>query len=128
MAWKHPDWEESEGITHSKLCGNPDPGHGGDDWPRIVVLDLSSEDFEEFDNNPVKFCREHNLFPEQPVLWASGCARPPLGKGIPQPAPDTRWTVTVNHAKVSMATSAAVPQSFIGPPPDDGDDNGGQPA
>jgi hypothetical protein len=124
MAWKHADWEttlpdEGSGVPLLRLCGNPDPDHPDEDWPRVAVLDLSDEEFRVFDDNPFKYSRVHNLFPEQPILWMSDCVKPPVGKGIPQAAPGTRWTVIINHARVSMATCAATPQKFVAPPKGD---------
>jgi hypothetical protein len=109
MAWKHPDWEDADCGKISRLCGNSDSGHQGDDWPRVVVLHLSADEFKLFDDNPLEYARDHQLFPDQPIMWMASCAKPPYGKGVPQPVPGTGWTVTIVHAKPSSAASAGVP-------------------
>ena len=97
---QHPDWDEDVNKPHL----HPD-------WPRTVLLDLSAEQFKEFDQNPLAFAKKYNLFPEQPILWISDCAKPPRGKGIPQATNSSRWTVVVPHGSLSIATCAACPQS-----------------
>lgn len=109
MAWMHPDWEDVECGQISSLCGNPDTGHGGDDWPRVLILHLSAEEFELFDANPLEYARDNNLFPDQPIMWMAACAKPPLGVGIPQAVLGTAWTVTIIHARPSSGACAAVP-------------------
>lgn len=115
MAWKHSKWDKAKGVQVARLCANPDPKHRGEDWPRVAVLDMSAQEFAEFDNDPLKFAQKYSLYPEQPIQWMSTCAKPPLGIGVPEAAPGTRWTVTILHAKVSMATCAATPQEFVLP-------------
>jgi hypothetical protein len=97
---EHPDWPKA--VNKTDL--HPD-------WPRIVLLDLAAEQFKEFDQNPLEFSKKYNLYPEQPVLWATPCAKPPLGKGIPKALDSSRWTVVLNHGADSIFTSAACPQS-----------------
>ena len=109
MAWTHLDWEGEDDLQVTRFCGNPDGDHDGDDWPRVVILHLSAEEFLLFDQDPVEYARENDLFPEQPIRWMSGCAKPPVGDGIPQAAEGTSWTVIINHGKPSLATSAAIP-------------------
>jgi len=97
---KHPEWRQH--VNKSDLCP---------DWPQIVVLDLTAEQFEEFHNNPIAFAEEYKLFPEnQKIKWMSHPAMPPTGKGIPQAPEGVRWTVVVNHCHASSATAAACPQ------------------
>jgi hypothetical protein len=112
MAWEELKWDTSKGVKVARLCGNSERGHA-DHWARVVILDLSAEEFEEFDDNPVKFARDHELYPEQPILWMPDCAKPPFGKGIPKAAPNTRWTVLINHGPKSAATGAAIPRTFL---------------
>jgi hypothetical protein len=108
MAWMHPDWDDVECGQISNLCGNPDTGHGGDDWPRVLILHLSAEEFELFDANPLEYTRDNNLFPDQPLMWMGACAKPPVGIG-PQAVLGTPWTVTIIHARPSSGACAAVP-------------------
>jgi len=109
MAWMQPDWDEEGDFPVARLCGNPDSDEADEDWPRIAILHLSAEEFVLFTANPIRYLRDHHVFPEQPVEWISDCMRPPLGKGIPQAAPGTGWTVVVNHGKPSIASSSAIP-------------------
>jgi len=118
MAWNEVNWETSKGVKVARLCGKPGPDHK-DHWPRVVILDLSAKQFEKFKDNPLKFAQEQNLYPEQPILWMPCCCMPPVGQGIPQPAPGTRWAVIFLHGKVSTATCAAIPCDFL--PLDDDD-------
>jgi hypothetical protein len=97
---EHPDWPQDVNKTHL----HPD-------WPRVVLLDLTAEQFEDFCHNPLAFAQEYNLYPEQPILWMSPCALPPIGKGIPRAAHGSRWTVLINHGHMSTATCAACPQT-----------------
>ena len=94
----HPDWQED--VNKSNL--HPD-------WPRIVLLDLSTEELEEFEKDPLAFDRKYKLFPEQPIRWISHCAKPPIGDGIPKAAKHSRWTLVVHHSKPSVATCCASP-------------------
>ena len=96
----HPDWPRA--VNKKDL--QPD-------WPRVVILDLTAEQFSEFDRDPLAFTKKYNLYPEQPVLWMSHCAKPPLGKGIPRAADSSRWTVVLNHGSDSIFTCAACPHS-----------------
>ena len=98
-----PDWPQA--VNKTDLCPN---------WPRIVILDLSAEQFSEFDRNPLAFATKYNLYPEQPILWMSDCAKPPLGQGIPHATESSRWTVVINHSKPSTGACAACPQSTTG--------------
>jgi len=103
-------WEEERGVRflrlyRTDLCP---------DWPRIVVLDLSAEQFDEFHRNPLTFAENYHLYPEQPIRWSSHVAMPPVGEGIPRAAKGSRWTVVLNHCKASVSTSSACPQSVTG--------------
>jgi hypothetical protein len=108
MKHKTAAWEEpAPGVKVLKLWEtdlNPD-------WPRVVMLDLTVERFTEFDKNPLAFARLHELYPDQPILWMTPCAKPPLGKGIPRATDSSRWMVVINHGHESIATSAACPQT-----------------
>lgn len=110
MAWMDPEWENAEGVKVLRICANPELGHAGDKhWPRAVLMDLSSEQFNEFQREPLRFAQKHKLYPEQEILWMTDCARPPVGKGIPKAAPGTHWIVVLIHTIRSMATAAACP-------------------
>jgi hypothetical protein len=97
---QHPDWDKDVNKTHL----HPD-------WPRVVMLHLTAEQFREFDKDPLAFSKKYNLFPEQPILWISSCAKPPLGQGIPQATDSSPWTVTIPHGPDSIATCAACPHT-----------------
>jgi hypothetical protein len=105
MNLSKPKWEErAPDIRVLKLYGselNPD-------WPRIVVLDLTAERFQEFEQDPLAFDRKYSLYPDQPTLWVTQCAKPPLGQGIPRAAESSRWTVVLVHGKDSCLACAAV--------------------
>jgi hypothetical protein len=99
-----PVWEElAPGVSVLRLYRtelNPD-------WPRIVILDLSADKFQEFENDPVGFENTYKIYPEQPVLWASTCQKPPEGKGIPKVPKGSGWIVAALHAKASTLSPAA---------------------
>jgi len=96
----YPDWPQA--VNKTDL--HPD-------WPRAVMLDLTAEQFSEFDRDPLAFAKEYKLYAEQPISWISPCAKPPCGKGIPQAAESSRWTVVIIHGHLSYATCAACPQT-----------------
>jgi hypothetical protein len=98
-----PDWPEA--VNKSDLCP---------DWPRVVILDLSAEQFSEFEKDPLAFAEKYNLYPEQKILWFGHCSKPPIGKGIPRATETSRWTLVINHCKTSVGTSAACPQCTTG--------------
>jgi hypothetical protein len=100
---QHPDWP--------KDVNKEDLHH---DWPRIVVLDLTAEQFKEFDQDPLAFANKYNLYPEQPLLALSHCARPPHVKGNPGPPVAANWMVVVVHPSPSMGVCAAAPQNTTG--------------
>ena len=108
MNGKPAAWEElPSGVKVLKLWEtdlNPD-------WPRVVMLDLTVERFGEFDKNPLVFAKKHELYYDQPILWMTPCAKPPVGKGIPRATESSRWTVVINHGHESIATCAACPQT-----------------
>jgi hypothetical protein len=99
---QHGDWPQN--VNKSDL--HPD-------WPRIVVLDLKAEEFAEFDRDPLGFAQNHNLFPEQPIVWMSQCAKPPFGEKVPLPADGSGWTVIIVHGRQSLAACAACPQELM---------------
>ena len=82
------------------------------EWPRIVLLDLTAERFQEFERDPLAFDKKYKLYPEQPTLWATQCAKPPIGLGIPRWVESTNWTVVLDHGKQSCVTCAAMPQEW----------------
>jgi hypothetical protein len=96
----HPDWPRA--VNKKDL--QPD-------WPRVVILDLTAEQFSEFDRDPLAFTKRYNLYPEQPILWMSHCAKPPLGKEIPRATEASGWTVAIIHGPKSCAVCAACPQT-----------------
>ena len=95
---EHPNWKHDVNKQHLQP-----------EWPRIIVLDLDAGQFKEFDRNPKAFTLKYKLFPEQPIRWMSGCAKPPAGPGIPTAADDSHWTVLLLHGKPSGATCCACP-------------------
>ena len=99
----YPDWPQA--VNKTDL--HPD-------WPRAVMLDLTAEQFSEFDRDPLAFAKKYNLYPEQPILWMSQCAKPPIGKGIPRATESSRWTVVFPHTPKSSAACAACPQTTTG--------------
>lgn len=98
----HPDWQQ--GVNKPDL-------HPG--WPRVLVLDLKAEDFARFDADPLGFAKDYNLFPEQPIVWMSDCAKPPLGEIIPLAAEGSGWTAIIIHGHQSMAVCAACPHELV---------------
>jgi len=108
MKSKSP-WEEKSGVRILRLY-KTDLLSG---WPRVVVLDLSAKQFNEFHENPLAFGKKYDVYPEQPIRWISHVAMPPAGEGIPHAAKGCRWTVVVNHCKISCATAAACPQTVV---------------
>ena len=116
-----PPWEDESGVLVLRLYKtDKHPGWDNDvnkdqlhpDWPRIVLMDLSEEQFKEFEKDPLAFDKKHNIFREQPVLWTSCCAKPPIGKGIPRAAKGSRWTVVRAHGSFSIQACAACPQTL----------------
>ena len=120
---RKPPWEEESGVQVLRLYrtdAHPDWPRAVNktdlypDWPRVVILDLTAEQFREFCQNPLVFAKKYNLYPEQPILWMSPCAKPPLGQGIPRAAELSGWIVAINHGHDSIATCAACPQTTTG--------------
>jgi hypothetical protein len=103
------EWKElAKGVRVLRLYGsalNPT-------WPRIIILDLAAEQFQEFEQDPLAFDRKHKLYPDQPTLWVSQCAKPPLGQGIPRWTRSTAWTVVLVHGKDSCLSCASCPQTW----------------
>jgi hypothetical protein len=99
LGWK----ESAPGVRVLKLY-DPDLSP---DWPRIIILDLTAERFQEFERDPLAFDRTHKLYPEQPTLWVTQCAKPPRGQGIPRWAESTGWRVVLDHGKTSGLACAA---------------------
>lgn len=100
----HPNWPQN--------VNKPDLHPG---WPRILVLDLTAREFDEFDDNPLQFANDHELFPDKPIVWISDCARPPFGPEIPLPGEGSRWTVAILQSSGGIAACAAIPQT-VQPP------------
>ena len=103
-------WEEpAPGVKVLKLWETDvKPG-----WPRIVILDLTAEQFQEFERDPLKFDKTHKLYPDQPILWMSHCARPPHAEGAGLPSESSGWTVVAIHSLNSAAVCAACPQQTV---------------
>jgi hypothetical protein len=81
-------------------------------FPRIVLMDLTAELFEEFHRDPLAFVGKHELFPrEESPSWTSHVAMPPIGKGIPQATSTSRWVVAYIHNIQTISTSAACPET-----------------
>lgn len=115
-----PPWEEEPGVRVLRLYKtkeHPDwpqavnKAHLHPDWPRVVLLDLTAEQFKEFDRDPLAFANEHNLYPEQPLQVLSHCAKPPNVKGNPG---SENWTVVLIHTRPSIGSCAAGPQNTTG--------------
>lgn len=109
MEHRPPMWEAlpSGGsilrLYHTEL--NPD-------WPRIVILDLSADEFKEFEDDPMGFDRQNQMYPEQSLVWASTCQKPPVGTPethLPPVRPDARWRVVILHGYRSTMSSSASP-------------------
>jgi len=118
-----PPWEDESGVlvlrlykskAYSDWPQDVNKNHLHPDWPRVVILDLTAKQFSEFDRDPLAFAKKYNLYPEQPILWMSQCAKPPRGKGIPQATEASRWTVVIPHGPKSCASCAACPQTTTG--------------
>jgi hypothetical protein len=125
MNRKQPPWEREGDVQVLRLYKTSQHGDWPEgvnkpdlhpDWPRVVVLDLKAEDFAEFDRDPLGFSEKYKLFPEQPIVWMSDCAKPPFGEEIPLAAKGARWTAIIVHGHQSMATCAACPQEIVDRP------------
>ena len=101
-----PPWEDECGVLvlrlyKRELCL---------DWPQVVLLDLTAEQFVEFHKDPLAFATKYELFPpKQPASWMSHVAMPPIGKGIPRATDNSRWLVVGVHTKQSIVTFCACP-------------------
>jgi len=101
-----PPWEDECGVLilrlyQTALCP---------DWPRVVLLDLTAEQFEEFHKEPLKFASTYKLFPPgESASWTSHVAMPPIGRGIPSATKDSRWLVGGIHTKETIVTFCACP-------------------
>ena len=107
-----PTWEErASGVRILRLYRtdlNPK-------WPRVVILNLTAERFREFERNPLKFDKKYKLYPEQPILWISHCARPPHAKrsGRTVNPSGSDWTVAIVHGRTSGAASAGCSDKIV---------------
>jgi hypothetical protein len=98
---EHPEW--SQPVNKSDLCP---------DWPRVVLLDLAAEQFEEFHKDALAFAEKYNLFPEdEKISWISHPAMPPSGKDIPCATDGSRWIGVLIHTPQTIAVGAACPSS-----------------
>lgn len=98
---KHPDWPQDVNKEHFYP-----------DWPRVVLLDLTADQFEEFHRDPLAFAGKYKLYPpEESISWMSHVAMPPIGKGIPRATDSSRWTVAIIHTPQTIAICAACPHS-----------------
>lgn len=115
-----PPWEDSSGVQLLRLYRTdkyPDwkqavnKGDLQPDWPRVVLLDLTAQQFQEFHQDPLAFTQKYEVFPrEQPVSWISPIAMPPSGKGIARATASSRWTLALIHTLQTIVTGAACPQ------------------
>lgn len=119
MAWHHCEWEKVHGLEVLRVCGMPNGDHDGEHWPRIVVLDLSPEQYREFRENPLQFTINYDLYPEQPIQLMCHGGTLPMGKCVKKPCADSRYTVIVWHGRPSSALWLAGPQNCE-------DDDGGE--
>jgi len=55
------------------------------EWPRVLILDLTAEQFREFQRDVLAFSMRHDLFPDQPMRWVS-CGFFPLWERIAAPS------------------------------------------
>lgn len=117
MKWNHCKWEKVQGLRMLRLCGMPDGHPGKDHWPRIVVLDLSAKQFRKFQEDPLKFTIDHELYPDQPIQLLCDCVKLPMGDCVKKPRGDSRWTLIFWHGRPSSSLCMAGPQSC------DGDDD-----
>jgi hypothetical protein len=107
---RKPPWEEpAPGVGVLKLYETDlNPG-----WPKVVILNLTAERFHEFERDPLRFDRDHKLYPKQPILWISHCAQPPRAVGTGRPANPSNWIVVIIHGTRSCAVSAACPEEVV---------------
>jgi hypothetical protein len=106
MKRKPPRWEEpSSGVRVLRLYQtelNPD-------WPRILILELTTDRFREFEQDSLAFDKKHKLFPDSPISWISTCAKPPQVKGVRPPPDSASWTVVILKGPGTRAASTAFP-------------------
>lgn len=114
-----PPWENESGVLVLRLYKTkkfPDwpkdvnKPHLHADWPRIVLVDLTPDQFKEFDRDPLAFANKYNLYPEQPIKVISAYAKLPRGQGTPQSAGSSGCLGIVIHGVTSAAVFVACPQ------------------
>jgi hypothetical protein len=117
MGGKSP-WEVESGVQVLRLYRSKTHGDWGQDvnkkdlwpdWPQIVVLNLSSTQFDEFQQDHLAFAKKYNLY-DQPIKLISHCAMPPMGEGIPRATPLSSYTVVFIHTSDSSVVCEACPQ------------------
>jgi hypothetical protein len=108
MPLKTPKWEESAAKPSIKILRlyetelNPE-------WPKIAILNLTADQFKEFDRDPLAFDKTYNLFPGYPITSISHCGRRPHAKSIPEGPDLAPWTVVILKAPGCGAASIAGP-------------------
>ena len=119
MKRKSPPWEKVSGVKILRLykttaypnwphdVNKPDLHPG---WPQIVLMDLTADQFSEFDRNPKVFANKYNLYPEQPVLRAK-CVRLGPAKKNPRSIKASNWTAIAVHDHLSNVIFLLVPES-----------------
>jgi len=100
-----PPWEKESGIQVLRLYksqGHPEwakPVNKADlhpDWPQVVLLDLTTDQYKEFLKDPKAFANKHNLFP-QAVRRISTFPKPRKVKGGPGKADLLSYTLVAVH-------------------------------
>jgi len=117
-------WEDESGVKVLRFFDSdlrpdwPKPVKRADlliPCPEVAVLDLDDGQFQEFAADPFAFSKTYKVFPDHEIKWLSPCSFPPAGKGLPEAAPNTRWTVIYEHTCESTATCMACPQTTTMP-------------
>ena len=81
------------------------------EWPQVVILDLTPEQFMQFEKEAVAYAVEHGLYPRQPVNRILGSVKLAAEEGFPTaPESASGWTVAIYHGKTSRAFYVACAQ------------------
>jgi hypothetical protein len=79
-------------------------------WPRVVILDLTSEKLMELERDVLAFDKKYKLYPDQPIQRVSGVARMEFGGDLPPLPPEPLlWRVVMVHRPKSIVTYTACP-------------------
>jgi len=66
------------------------------DWPQIVVLDLTAEQYADFMKDPAAFANKHSLYPDR-IRGTAAMPKPPKGKGKSGKGSSLSYTVVAVH-------------------------------